>query len=154
MPKPFSFSLKVVATETLSNTASTATPARIARSCKRNAQLLVGLQQLRIDFVQALGPVLFRLRRRIINDVLVVDRGIVYVGPRRLGHGLPVTVGLQAPLEQPLRLLLLGGNQADDVFTQAAGDGIGFDVGDEPPLIFLIRKGLDRIGGIAHQMYS
>ena len=34
MPISFSFSLKVVATETQSNTASTATPASIARSCK------------------------------------------------------------------------------------------------------------------------
>ena len=32
-PIAFSFSLNVVATDTLSNTASTATPARIARSC-------------------------------------------------------------------------------------------------------------------------
>ena len=33
IPTSASLALKVVATETLSNTASTATPARIARSC-------------------------------------------------------------------------------------------------------------------------
>ena len=33
MPMSFSLSLKVVATETLSNTASTATPASNSRSC-------------------------------------------------------------------------------------------------------------------------
>jgi hypothetical protein len=53
-------SLKVVATETLSNTASTATPASIAL-VQRDAELLVGLEQLRIDLVQALRAVLLRL---------------------------------------------------------------------------------------------
>ena len=46
--------LKVVATETLSNTASTATPASAARSPQRDAELLVGAQQLGIDLVQRL----------------------------------------------------------------------------------------------------
>ena len=60
-------------------------------------------------------------------------------------------VGLEAPFQQPLRLVLLGGNQADDVLAQAAGDGFGLDVADESPLIFLIRKSFNRIGGAAHR---
>jgi hypothetical protein len=52
-PASASFSLKVVATETLSNTASTATPASILL-LQRDAELLVGLQQLRVDLVEAL----------------------------------------------------------------------------------------------------
>ena len=111
-----------------------------------DAELVVGLQQLGIDLVQALGAVLLGLGRGVVNDVLVVDGRVVDVGPGRLLHGQPVAIGLQAPFEQPFRLVLLGGNQADDVLVQAAGDGIGFDVGDESPLIFLIRKGLDGIG--------
>ena len=55
MPTSRSFSLKVVATETLSKTASTATPASNLALAQRNAELLVGLQQFGIDFVQALG---------------------------------------------------------------------------------------------------
>src|ERR1039458_134201 len=53
---------------------------------------------------------------------------------------------------QPLRLVLFGGNQPDDVFAQPAGNRIGFDISDEAPLIFLIRKGLDRIGGFTHRI--
>jgi len=75
----------------------------------------------------------------------------MHVGPGWLGHGEPVPVGLQAPLEQPLRLVLLGGNQPDDVFAQTTGDGVGFDIGNETPLILLIRKGFDGIGGLAHR---
>ena len=53
MPTSASFSLNVVATETESNTASTATPAR--RSCsERDAELLERLAQLGIDLVDAL----------------------------------------------------------------------------------------------------
>ena len=117
-----------------------------------DAELLVGLQQLRIHLVQALGAVFLALGRGVINDVLVVDGRVVDVRPGGLLHGQPVPVGLEAPFQQPLRLVLLGRNQADDVLVQAAGDGIGFDVGDEPPLIFLIRKGFDGVGGIAHRV--
>ena len=55
MPISASLSLKVVATETLSKTASTATPASAGPLVQRHAQLLVGFEQLGIDFVQALG---------------------------------------------------------------------------------------------------
>ena len=34
----------------------------------------------------------------------------------------------------------------DNVFIQARRDGIGVDVGDETPLIFLIGKGFDGVG--------
>ena len=61
MPSSASFSLKVVATETLSKTASTATPARRFCSSQRDAQLLEGLEELRIDLVQALGLSFFGL---------------------------------------------------------------------------------------------
>ena len=65
-----------------------------------------------------------------------------------------MAVGLEAPFQQPFGLVLLGGNQADDVFAQAAGNGIGFDVGDEAPLIFLVGKCFDGVGGIAHPICS
>ena len=80
-PTSSSFALKVVATETLSNTASTATPASRARSCSGMPELLVGLEQLGIDLVQALRPVLLLLGRRVVDDRLVVDRRVVDVRP-------------------------------------------------------------------------
>ena len=90
MPSSPSFSLKVVATETLSNTASTATPASISRSLKRDAELVVSLEQLGIDFVQAFGAVLLGLGGGVVDDVLVVDGRIMDIGPGRLRHGLPM----------------------------------------------------------------
>ncbi len=121
---------------------------------QRDAELGVGLQKLRIDLVEALGAALFRFGRGIVNDVLVIDGRVVNVGPGGLLHGLPVAEGLEPPFQQPFRFLFLGGDQADDVFVEAAGDGVGFDIGDEPPLIFLIRKGLDGVGRIAHPLSS
>ena len=116
-----------------------------------DAELGVGLEQFRVDIVQALGAVAIGLGRGVINNVLVVDLGVVDVGPRGLFEGQPVAVGLEAPFEEPCGLVLLGGNQADDIFAKAAGNGIGFDVGDETPLIFLIGKCFDGVGGIANQ---
>src|SRR5665811_641319 len=99
------------------------------RDRQGDAELGVGLEQFRIDIVQALGAVALGLGRGVINNVLVVDLGVVDVGPRGLFEGQPVAVGLEAPFEEPCGLVLLGGNQADDIFAQAAGNGIGFDVG-------------------------
>ena len=39
----------------------------------------------------------------------------------------------------------------DDVFVQIMGDGIGSDICDESPLIFLIRKSFNGLGGITHR---
>ena len=63
-----------MATETLSNTASTATPASSYLLVQRNAELLVGLQQLGIDLVQALELQRRVLGRRVVIGVLIVDR--------------------------------------------------------------------------------
>src|ERR1019366_8101573 len=103
-----------------------------------------------IDIVQALGASALGLGGGVVNDVLVVDLGVVYVGPGGLFEGQPVAVGL----EEPGGLVLFGGNQADDIFAKAAGNGIGFDVGDEAPLIFLVGKCFDGVGGIAHPICS
>ena len=56
-----------------------------------------------------------------------------------------------ATKKPPIRLVLFGGNQAYDVLAQATGDGVGFDIGDEAPLILLIRKCFDGLGGFAHR---
>ncbi len=48
---------------------------------ERNAQLLVGAEQLRVHFVEALRAVVIGLRRGVVDDGLVVDRRVVDVGP-------------------------------------------------------------------------
>ena len=110
---------------------------------QRNAQLLVGAQNLRIELVQALQLRLL-LGRRVVGDVLIVDRRIVDVRPLRLAFLLlkrrPVAKGLQPPLQHELGLVLLGRDQANDVFVQTLGDALFFNVGDEAPLVFALRQ--------------
>ena len=119
MPTFASCSRKVVATETRVEDRVDGDAGELRALAQRNAELLVGLEELRVDVVERLRPVLPRLGRRVVDDRLVVDRRVVDVLPGRLLHREPVAVGLQAPLEQPLRLVLLGGDQPDDVFVQA-----------------------------------
>ena len=102
---------------------------------ERNPELVERLANLGIDLVEALQARLL-LRRGVVDDVLVVDRVDLQVVPRRLFHLLPDAERLQPPLEQPLGLVLLGGNQPDDVFVQPFRDFFGLDVGDEPVLVF------------------
>ena len=58
-----------------------------------NSELLIGLQQLRIDLIQAPRPGALLFWRRIINRCLVVNRRVVHVRPRGLLHGEPMPVG-------------------------------------------------------------
>src|SRR5262249_37915037 len=102
---------------------------------QRDAELFVGLEQLGIDLLEAFWAIFLGFGGRVVNNVLVIDWRVMYIGPGGFAHGLPVAVGLETPIEEPFRLMLLGGNQADDVLIEAAGDGIGFDLSDETPFI-------------------
>jgi hypothetical protein len=92
-------------------------------------------QELGIDFVEALRPVLLRLRRRVVDDVLEVDRGMVHARPRGLAHREPVPIGGEAPFEHERRLVLLRRDLADHVLGEAVRNRVGLDVGDEAVLI-------------------
>ncbi len=110
---------------------------------QRDAELLVGLEQLGIHLVEAAqrlgGP-----RCRVVADGLVVHRRVADVGPGvGLAHLEPATVGLEPPLQQPLRLALFRGDQADDVLAQARRRDIGLDVGDPAVLVLLVDQRLD-----------
>ena len=114
-----SFSLKVVATETLLHRIHRH-PGQRHLLMQRNTQLLVRLQQLGIDFVQRLfqGRV---LGRGIIIGGLVIDLGIMHPRPFGLGHRLPALERAQPPFQHPFRLALLGRNIVHRVFRQALG---------------------------------
>ena len=116
---------------------------------ERNPELLERGADFRIDLVEAVERRLL-LGRRVIDDVLVVDRLIADVLPRRLGHGEPGAVRLQAPLEQPRGLAFLLGDQPDDFLIEAFRDGLRFDVGDEAVPVFLVGEFLDRTGRGGH----
>ena len=83
-----------------------------------DAELFVGAEEFGVDLVEAL-ELLLGLGGGVVDDVLVVDGGIVDVGP---GGGLlfgleffPVSEGLETPFEHEFGLDFLGGDPADDV---------------------------------------
>src|ERR1019366_9940020 len=76
----------------------------------------------------------------VVADVLVVDGPVGNVLPGRFGESQPVAVRARAPFEQPLRLVLLGGDQRDDVLAQPRGNNIGVEIGDEAVLVLAARQ--------------
>src|SRR5207237_9830972 len=92
---------------------------------------------------------LLLLLRRVVADRLVIDRVVMHVRPRRLFHREPVAERLQSPVEEPLRLLLLRRDEADDVFVEAGRSDVRLDVGDEAVLVLLAG---DLFDGRAHDV--
>ena len=110
-----------------------------------DAQLLVGSQNLGIDLVEAVE--LVPLGGRVVHDVLVVDVGIVDHGPtlalfaaRWILHREPAAIGFEPPLEHELRLVLFGGDEADELFVEAGRGRVGLHIGDESPLVVAVGK--------------
>ena len=160
-PAFFSSSLKVVATETESNTASTATRRSPSRThdagedfllAQRNAELLVGLEDFRIDFVERRQRIL--LRRRIVIGVLIIDLRIIDACPSRLAHGEPALKGFEPPGQHPFRLILFGRNETDGIFRQALRGLLGFDIGDEPVFILVNVDTADLFDGLLYGRHS
>ena len=113
---------------------------------QRDAQLLVGLQDVRIDLVEALDPHL-RLGRGVVVAVLIVDLREADLRPVRLIHGQPALERRQSPLQHPRRLVLLGGDETDRVGGQALRRKVLFDVRDKAVLVGL--KSGDLFQGLA-----
>ena len=55
--------------------------------------------------------------------------------PFRLLHRLPTTEGLKPPFKKPFRLLFLGADEADRIFTEALRSLDGLNVGRESVLV-------------------
>ena len=70
---------------------------------KRNTQFLKSLLQLRVN----LSNLLLRLRRSIIDDILIINLRNIQMRPLGHLHFLPPFKRLQTELQQPLRLTLL-----------------------------------------------
>ena len=108
---------------------------------QRHAELLVGAQQFRVDVVEALRAVLALLRRRVVDDVLEVDRRETGPWPSAAASIVqPAAVGLQAPLEHELGLALAGRDQPDRVLRQALGERVGLELGDEAGRVLAIEE--------------
>ena len=141
-------SLKVVATETLSNTASTATPGEARALVQRHAELLVGLEQLRIDLVQALRPVLACLGRGVVGDRLVVDGRVAARAPSAARACEPVPQRLQAPVGRNCGSPFLREISRTTSSSRPGRHGVGLDVGDEAVLVAAADQGLQLPVGV------
>ena len=61
-----------------------------------------------------------------------------------------MTKRLEPPLEHPVGLTLFQRYEPNDLLIQPARSSIGFDVGNEPPLVFAVREGFDFAGFSRH----
>ena len=99
---------------------------------QRNAELLVGLEQLRVDLVEALRRVGVGLRRRVVRDRLVVDRRVAHVRPVRLvASSASADSALSRQSSQELRLVLLARRSAGSRPRRGPAARCPLDVGDE-----------------------
>ena len=71
----------------------------------------------------------------------------MHLGPFRLFHLQPLAIGLEPPLEHPVRFVLLLRDEADDVLVQALGGLVHLDIGLEAVFVFFAKllDGLDRV---------
>src|SRR5262249_37412188 len=97
-------------------------------------------------------PFLNRFRRGVVNNRLIIDRRIMNVGPGRLFEGEPVTIGLEPPLEEEVRLVLLGRDHPYYVFVEPRRRRIALDWGDKAVLVFSIGQLVDSFGLPAHAL--
>src|SRR5207237_8896658 len=77
---------------------------------KWDAEFFVRLEELGVDFIEALRSAVLRFRRRVVGDLLIIDRRVPHRRPVRFGRCEPMTVGFKPPPEHEFRLALLGGN--------------------------------------------
>ena len=54
-----------------------------------------------------------------------------------------MTVRLQSPFEEPIRLVLLGRDQPDDVLVESPGGNFCVEIRSEPVLVFLVGEFTD-----------
>ena len=149
MPSSASCSLNVVATETLSNTASTATADASQRLAlaQRDAELLVGRAAARDRPRRAISarPSASAPSSRCAPG----SRSARCSSFAQSGSVISASArnACEPPFEQPLRLALLGRDEAHRVLAEAGRRGIGFDVGDEAVFVALLRERADRLLG-------
>ena len=103
---------------------------------ERNAQLVHRLAQLRVHLVEG-GELLLLLGGRVVADGLEIRLLVLEMGPLGLHHRFPRFERLEAPLKEPLRFVLLGADQPNDVFVKSRGSLVRVNVRREPKLVGL-----------------
>ena len=104
----------------------------------RDAELLVGAQQLGIDLGQALRPVGFGFGRGVVADRLVVDRRVARPSAqRRLLHRRQRASALSRHSIIHAGSPFLAEMKRTIVLVQALGRDLGLDLGDEAVLVLV-----------------
>ena len=119
---------------------------------QRNAELLVGPQQFRVNLVERLRAALV-LRSGIVIKVVEVDLRIVDARPGGLFHGQPAAIGLEAPFEHPVGLALLGRDEADDVLGKPLRGLVHLDLRLEAVLVLVDVNLTDLIDRFLHRRH-
>ncbi len=99
------------------------------------AQFVESLEQLRVHLAQILGTVGFLPGGSIINYILVINRRDVQMRPRGHLQRLPMAESPEAELEQPLRFVFLGRDDADGLFVEPPVYSLCIYVGDKPVFV-------------------
>src|SRR5262249_1251855 len=120
---------------------------------QRNAELLIGLEDFRIDLVER-GRAGHLLRRRVVVDVLVVDLRVLDPCPGRLALGEPVARGFEPPLEHPLGLVLLARDETHRVFGETLRGLLRFDQRLESVFVLVDIDQADPIDRLLHGRHS
>ena len=118
---------------------------------KRYAQLIKRFQQLRINLIRALRPLLL-FGSGIINDILEVDLRNIQMSPFWQIQSLPIPERFQTELKQPLRFLFFGGNQTDSLLIQSAMNNIRVNIRHETILIIAFRYLIQYIVRFLHTL--
>ena len=119
---------------------------------QRNAELLVGLEDLGIDLVEGFRRRV-HLRRGVVVDLVVVDLVVRHARPVRLLHGQPAAIGVEPPFEHPLRLALLGRDEADHVLGEALRGLLHLDFGLETVLVLINVDRADLLDRLLHRRH-
>ena len=128
---------------------------------QRDAELVVGLAQLGIELVEALDLLLL-LGRRVVDDLVVVDRRVIDLRPFGLGvagreHLAKARERLEPIVEEPFRLVLLGRDQPHHAFGETRRRAILLDLRDEAVFVILVGEPLElgiRAGHLAYLILS
>ena len=100
-----------------------------------NTQFLISGQQFRVHLIKALGTVTSLFWGGKVGNSLEIDGIIAQMGPIGFFHLQPVTIGLEAVVQHPLRFVLFRGNEADGILVKAWRQGVRRHVGDETMFI-------------------
>ena len=108
------------------------------------AEAVESLDELRVDFIEALFQFLFT-RGGVVGDSLEVDGGYVEVCPVRGRQSLPISESLEPEVKQPVRLTFEVRDEAHGLFGEAGGYDICVYVGCEAILILRVGGFVDNI---------